>query len=199
MKNSHGPLQVFAIVALAAAGTIMVGCGIPSGNVRSIETQDLPESLRGETAAGADAPAPDEDNWTGELFWVLDSFLIPAQVTLAGQPNPTALLEALEVGPPKTFLSLRSAITDTGFIGSTSISDGTIVVNLDSEFSSTLGPEQAIAIGQLVGTFTSLPDVDAVRFSVDGQFIDVPTPDGGLLSRPVTRNDYADILVVSEP
>ena len=56
------------------------------------------------------------------------------------------------------------------------------------------GLDEVLAIGQIVFSLTSLSNVDAVTFQVGGTLVSVPRPDGVLLARPVTSDDYSELL-----
>ena len=56
-----------------------------------------------------------------------------------------------------------------------------------------------LAIGQLVGTLTSLPGIDEVEFYVSGVLIDVPAPNGEVLTGAVSRTDFTDIMPSARP
>ena len=73
---------------------------------------------------------------------------------------------------------------------STSERDGEVVVELDE----VTGTDQVLAIGQIVMTLTSLPDVTSVRFVRDGETVAVPLPDGSLVRRALDPDDYSPLL-----
>ena len=68
--------------------------------------------------------------------------------------------------------------------------DDTVVV----ELAEVTGPDQVLAIAQVVMTLTSLPGVDSVQFVRDDETVEVPLPDGTLVRRPLTAADYSSLL-----
>jgi spore germination protein GerM len=53
-----------------------------------------------------------------------------------------------------------------------------------------VGPDQSLAIAQVVFTATQQPGVTGVRFEIDGKPIDVPTAAGVQVPGPVNRASY---------
>ena len=51
-----------------------------------------------------------------------------------------------------------------------------------------------LAVGQLVLSLSSAPGVDGIRLVTSGEAVDVPLPDGALADRPVTADDYVELL-----
>ncbi len=56
-----------------------------------------------------------------------------------------------------------------------------------------------LAVGQLVLTVTSVPEITEVVLTSEGTTIDAPLPGGVLTDRPLTAEDYRDLLVASSP
>jgi spore germination protein GerM len=69
------------------------------------------------------------------------------------------------------------------------------VVDLEAAVSDLPADRQLLAVAQVVCALTSQPGVGQVRFTLDGERIDVPREDGALTGSPVTREDYADLIV----
>jgi spore germination protein GerM len=72
------------------------------------------------------------------------------------------------------------------------LSDGVATVSVTPGFPGLSGGNQLLAVAQVVWTLTELPTVTAVRFSVDGTPVEIPTDDG-LTDRPVDRDDYRSV------
>ena len=51
------------------------------------------------------------------------------------------------------------------------------------------------AVAQIVLTATSVPGVDAVLLTLDGDPVEAPLPSGELTSAPLTETDYEPLLV----
>jgi hypothetical protein len=82
----------------------------------------------------------------------------------------------------------------TRFLG-LGIEDGTATVDLTSEFESGGGSASMFGrLAQVVYTLTEFETVRRVRFSLDGEPVDVFSGEGIVLDQPVTREDYAELL-----
>ncbi len=64
-------------------------------------------------------------------------------------------------------------------------------VDLRGALDRAVGADRIDALAQMVYTLTELPPITRVRFELEGEPIEVPTRDGELTSRAVTRADYA--------
>lgn len=69
---------------------------------------------------------------------------------------------------------------------------GTAVVAVTHEFGALAGASQLLAVGQIVWTATGVCCATGVEVLLDGRRLSLPT-DGGLVTRPVTRDDYRSI------
>jgi spore germination protein GerM len=70
-------------------------------------------------------------------------------------------------------------------------------VAVTREFTGLGGGNQQLAVAQIVWTVTEFPGVQQVRFSIDGQPLEVPT-DEGLTDQPVDRDDYRSVAPPSD-
>ncbi|MGD2052292.1 MAG: Gmad2 immunoglobulin-like domain-containing protein [Acidimicrobiia bacterium] len=75
------------------------------------------------------------------------------------------------------------------------IEDGIATVDLPAAFEAGGGTAMMMGrLAQVVFTATQFPEVDGVRFAIDGQVVDVITSEGIVVDRPQTRADYVDLL-----
>lgn len=75
---------------------------------------------------------------------------------------------------------------------------GTVVVSATRQFAALSGPDQLLAVAQVVWTLTGLPGVDSVRLTIEGERVEVPT-DRGLRRGLVDRDDYSSVAPVRHP
>lgn len=107
-------------------------------------------------------------------------------------------------GLEPSFVGLATPITrtqsDAGYrsalpVASTplhgTVVDGVARVDLPSGFERISVHEQALAMAQLVFTVTANSLATSVQLVQDGRALPVPAPGGQLVTRPVTRVDYA--------
>jgi spore germination protein GerM len=130
------------------------------------------------------------------LYWVADGRLASEPVSFAAPPSPSTLVTLLERGVPPGGVNqgLRSALSGTDAIRSVELQEGTAVVEVRTALTELPERDQLLAVAQIVASLTSSPTTDAVEFRLDGRLLDVPTPDGTLVRRPLRREDYASLL-----
>ena len=81
------------------------------------------------------------------------------------------------------------------------LSDGTVTIDLGGDAEAPAGQESRRAVAQIVLTATSLPEVEEVLLTRDGEPVDAPLPSGELTSQPLSAADYEPLLTptVSPP
>lgn len=189
-------VAVSFVLALAA-------CGLPEGsNLTTVQDSDVPYNLLDpqgpRSAPGGDAaPVPVQ---VPVVFWLRkDERLVPSAVDAACTDGAAAVvgqvLVALAVSPTPEERTdgLASAIPPSAQLELLGLDDGVAQIELDPV---TLGDAEQLplAVGQLVLSVTSAPDVDAVSLLTSGRSVDVPLPGGALAARPVTADDYGSLL-----
>lgn len=180
-------LAVAAFTALAVA--VLGACGVPERQLDAIDREELPAALR-EPSTTTTSVGTDEVV-VAQVLWIAGKELVPESVLFEAGPDVGRLLAVLERGPGDND-RLRSALSDEA-IEEVTERDGTAVV----ELAEITGPDQVLAVGQLVLTLCSLPDIDQVRIVRDGDAVEVPLPDGTLVRRPLTAADYSSLLASS--
>lgn len=154
------------------------------------------------TGADTTLPAPT----SLEVWFARGEELASVSRTHEATPRvATAAIEALLAGPTRTE---RASGFDTAIPAGTrllgiSIKGGVAIVDLTSEYQSGGGSlSMQVRLGQVVYTLTQFPTVKAVSFRLDGTPVNVFSSEGIVLSHPVGRGDYKDLLpviVVSQP
>lgn len=177
---------------------------MPTTGPAEVPADELPSALRASSTTtgtvdrseeGADADLPTET----AVFWVSDDRLVAEPVTFAWAPGPARLLAILAAGPGSAGgRQLRSAVPPESPPRLVSIRGGVAVISVPSSFVDSSGRDQALAVGQVVATLTSLPAVDGVEVWLGGEPVAVPTGDGSLVRRTLTMRDYAELLSPSD-
>jgi Sporulation and spore germination/Immunoglobulin-like domain of bacterial spore germination len=117
----------------------------------------------------------------------------------------TAAMQALLAGPSRSELQtgLGTSIPEGTRLLGIAIGKGVATVDLTSQYQSGGGSRSMQArLGQVVYTLTQFPTVNAVRFHLDGEPVNVFSGEGIVLDHPVGRSDYQDLLpaiVVTKP
>jgi spore germination protein GerM len=109
--------------------------------------------------------------------------------------SPTAALTTLLEWPQHDRGGLTTAINDrTRLLRPVDVTNAIATVLLSRDFVDVPARQELLAVAQVVYTATAVGGIAAVRFVVDGSSIEVPGGDGRLVTRPVGRSDYPDLL-----
>lgn len=207
-------LRTGAVVATTiVAMTAFNGCGVPEdASDRPVNKADVQFGLldpivttTSTTTTTTRLPPPSIPRSTTTLpaFW-LDLYLVQNQ-KLVGVRRPigvestvAAVLDALQHPTPEEMLGgRRSELTDAGLVLSASSGGGSANVELGESFTSLLGSNQQLAIGQIVYSLTEVAGIGSVAFSLGGSALEVPGIDGGLISGPISRDDLVSLVAES--
>jgi hypothetical protein len=174
-----------ALVLLVAA-VLMAGCGV--------RPQDQPEQVI--TVAPPSVEAGADSRPVGPrltVFFVRDAVLAPVQRT-TDAATTVAALDLLVEGPTRAEVGtgIRTALAPEVVGVEQPFPDRVATVAVTRGFTGLTGGNQLLAVAQVVWTLTDLPTVAAVRFTVDGAPVEVPTDDG-LTDLPVDRDDYRTV------
>ena len=112
-------------------------------------------------------------------------------------PSPVSLgdvVAALVAGPTSEVgRDLRTALSEE-LVEDADTRGGVATVAVTKSFKDLATSEQRLAVAQLVVTLTGRPGVGQVSFTIDGEPVPVPTGDGLLAGRPVSRDDFTSLL-----
>ena len=130
-----------------------------------------------------------------QIFLVApNGHLVPSTREVAVPATLSEILGALLAGPTATesafgFQSFLSG--GTGVQVKATVAKGVATVDfLSTNPVQVVGPDQTLAIAQVVYTATQQPGVRSVSFEIAGQGIQVPTASGAQVPGPVSRADY---------
>jgi hypothetical protein len=179
---------------LAAVLVLLAGCGIPADRHPVAVPGGVVRPALGPTAT---TPTPET---RATVFFVQAEQLVPVARSTT-RPDLQAVLDVLFIGPTETELAagLRTAISNQTTVRSVRTYASTVVIDLTTTFVEVGGPEQILALGQIVLTATATPGVTDVRFQLEGQPVEVPRADGTLSSGPLSANDYESLREPSGP
>ena len=187
--------RLVAVVLVLA--TVTAGCGVRSdSSARDLSASRVPYGLLEDapTTTTTSPPTPSVAR-TGVLVYFIREDRMVARAREVNAPATVAkALTALLFGvqEDEAAAELRSAIDPTASMQARALDPATYEVDLSAEFSKGPTSEQVLALAQIVYTATALPGVTAVRFTLDGVPIEVPTGSGSLTSTPVGRDAFAE-------
>jgi hypothetical protein len=111
------------------------------------------------------------------------------------------LLGQLAMGPSAQELAdeLSTALPPEVELRVSDIAGGTVTVDIAGPVDAPTGTETRLAVGQIVLTATSVPEVRAVLLTREGEPIEAPLPGGELTSEPLTADLFTPFLTPAAP
>jgi hypothetical protein len=196
----------------AAVCIALVSCGVPtqdlakplaSGVIAPPALPASPSPSPSPTDSQSVAPSPTVTSDPVELWFAGDAGLVPVLTAVEPANSAEAVVAGLVAGPPEDE-QLRTVAVDplTGlplisvFLDEVteSVNPGDVNIALSPEFAALPPNEQVLVLGQLVLSIAG-EGLGTVAF-VDqtGSPVAVPLPDGRLLDRPATVEDYRSLI-----
>nr|WP_275585893.1 GerMN domain-containing protein [Geodermatophilus sabuli] len=107
-----------------------------------------------------------------------------------------ALLTDLAAGPTaaERDLQLSTALPPDVELSVTDVSDPTVTIDISGAADAPAGLASRRAVAQIVLSATSVPGVDAVVLTLDGERVEAPLPSGELTPAPLTADSYTVLL-----
>lgn len=183
------------LLFMLTAVLIATSCGIPEDDAAiEIPETTLPVELVGGPAAVPDAA----EGATDRIIWMVDETDILEPVERAISSTPDAIMDSLLQGtfPVEREKGISSAIPrGTGYNPPISVDAESQIAFVDLTAGSlqSLGrQEREVAYAQIVTSLDELPEIRAVNFTIDGQFVSVQTSDGATTpGQAVSRSDFS--------
>ena len=195
---------------LAAVGALALltlgGCGVPtSGEPTTIPASDVPYGLA--------SPSPTAPSGSTGQTMLAESgiYLVTTEDDLEPRGRELApggveerldeLLGQLAAGPSAQELAdeLSTALPPEVELQVSDITGSTVTVDIAGPVDAPTGATTRLAIGQIVLTATSVPEVREVLLTREGEPIDAPLPDGELTSDPLTADQFTAFLTPPAP
>lgn len=183
-----GLAVVLAVVVMAGAG-----CGIPTdASPHPIPRDQVPFGLLRTPPPTTTTTMPAVSVPETIFLVAPDQHVTPVRRDLAVPATLTQVLGALLEGPTESesTAGIQSFLSGPGIQVTATVAAGTADVDFSANPVQVVGPDQILAIAQVVFTATALPGVSAVAFRIGGTPTQVPNGTGGLVSGPVGRADY---------
>lgn len=188
MSHPRRRLGVLLLVVL------LVGCGVRAqGEPEEVSPSDVPPGLLVPTAMSS-APSSPATAPAG-LYLVRVARL--ERVTVAvSRRDVRVVLEALFAGPSEVQRASgqRSAIRSDSRLVDVRVEGGVATVSTNDSFGALTGPEQILAVAQVVLTATEVPGVHGVMIALNGRPVVVPDVTGALVNGPARRADFLQLV-----
>ena len=192
----------WTVVTTLALAVLASACGVPTdASPNRLAASDLPASLTSTptTTPGARHPV----GALAQVYFVDADQLVARSRLVPGPRDVTGALGSLLDGPtlPEAVRGISTDVSAGTTVLAVHVDRGHAVIDLSAEFADTGGPDQILAIAQVVYTATAVPPVTSVSFELSDQPVSVPAGNGTLVVGPVNREDYASLLAPgqSEP
>jgi hypothetical protein len=204
------------VLALVVVAVVTAGCGIPTDDQpRDIPEQALPPPVRDRATSSTTSSTRPSSAQQVELYFVREAGasqavdrLEPVTAPIAAPTNqaelPRLVIEELIRARPEDFglagIAVNALPSDT-IVLNAALNEG--VLDLDLTALGIDNPRLRLAIAQIVFTacegITSM-DINAVRFSFDGEPAAVPTEAAGTVQpgTAVSPSDYPQLAQPSE-
>ncbi len=180
----------------AVLALVVVGCGVPSRAAPStVDPSEVPYGLLAE-ASPDPSPHMDDPALAGRprTFYTSGERLVGVPLDSSLPAPLPAVIEALSNGPDPESRDrgLGTAIPPGLTLAVIRVEQGTATIDLRGE-PGPVGEQGPLAVGQIVLTATSVPTVDRVLLTRQGQPLEAQLPDGGLTSAPLSAPDFAGL------
>jgi hypothetical protein len=161
---------------------LVAGCGVSSQDAPvSVPTERLP------AAAGTPSAGRPGVTSTGVLYLCREDQLEPVEFLFEGQGLAGRISALLMLPAPPE--GLRTAIPAGTSLEGVQQDGAVVTLELSEQVLRLRGPDQQLALAQLVYTATEVPGVQALRLSVAGKLVPLPDQSGRLVERPLQRED----------
>lgn len=204
-------LPNLAIWAIAA--TALVGCGVPlQDSPQALPPEVIPPPVVAPTQSPSPSPTVSESPSPTasptpiveviDLYFIREDGLVPLASDVPSPVDTQIVLDGLTAGPPAE-TGLRTVVVDplTGSAlvssfttdGDEALAQATIAVT--PAFSSLPPAEQVLLLGQVVMSLSAAGYATVAVVDQAGSALAVPLPDGRLLDRPATEQDYSGLVL----
>ncbi len=190
-----GARRLLAAVAVTGSVLSAAACGIPTAaGPTPIARSDVPYHLLDPRTTSSSVPGVAPAVGVPEqIFLVAPSgHLVSATREVAVPAALGQVLGALLAGPTATESAsgVQSYLSGAGVDVTATQTGGIATVRFTADPIQVVGPDQTMAIAQVVYTATQQPGITGVEFEIDGKPIEVPTAAGAQVPGPVGRADY---------
>ncbi|WP_369255155.1 GerMN domain-containing protein [Geodermatophilus amargosae] len=197
----RAPARLVTVATLVA----LAGCGVSTGGApEAIAPSDVPYGLLS-SAPTSTAPSPVPPLGDRPRVYLLtpDDVVVPTGRDVAEGDLRTRLddlLAQLAAGPTSGERDgeLTTALAPGVGLAVAAVDGDTVTIDLTGPGEVPSGLQSRLAVAQIVLTATSLPEVEAVLLTRDGDPLEAPLPSGELSADPLEAADY-DPLLVSPP
>lgn len=188
-------MKLVAQVAAGVVGVVLVAsCGVP-GQGAPVTITQVPYDLTSPSPGPTTTPDP-RGTARPYVYLVRDQVVVPVKARSDRPDLPDVavkdVLAQLGDGPSQSEreAGLSTALGPGTSIRLTGIARGVATVDLAPGDQVPAASRVPLAVAQVVLSVTSVPGVDQVLVTRDGQPVELPVPGGALTGAPVSARDY---------
>lgn len=179
-------------VSLALACLLLSACGVRAQDgPELLPPEVLPSELRAPAASSSGAPRTAPTTTTVSVYLVEGDRLVEETRPARRRDVQDALVALLTAGEAQG--SRRSAVPPGTVVERAEVRGDLLSLELSAQFRQVRGPDQVLAVAQVVWTATEFPPVREVELLVDGRPIELPIEQGEVASGPAGRDDYLSV------
>lgn len=194
MNRLMARVRLASCVVVAA---VLVACGVPADSEpRRLAAKDVPFGLlEAAPSTTATTAPPTAQSVSVEVFFLATDRLRPVARNVIAPPTVGKVVNALLEGvrEEEVAAGLRSAINPQTKLLLARLAEGVARVDLSRAFAQATIQDQIVSLAQVVFTATAVPGVAGVLFTLEGEPVEVPTPDGSLARGPLGRDEFAPL------
>jgi hypothetical protein len=190
-----------AVAAVLSVLLALAGCGVPtSGEPDAIPSSEVPFGLASPAPSSPAATSAPVQVGEPRIYLVEpnDALVPVAREVPEGTVHDrlAILLKYLSTGPTNTEKRHRisTALPPDVVLRVRDLTDERATIDISGPADAPSGKGSRRAVGQIVLTATSLPEVHQVLLTTDGTPIEAPLPSGELTSQPLTASDYSVLI-----
>jgi Sporulation and spore germination len=193
-----------AAVLAGLLAALVSACGVPTGGApETIPPSAVPYGLASSAPSAPAATSSPVSLDEPRVYLVGEGdALVPRARDTTGdgvRERLESLLAALAEGPTRGERGdgLATALPPRARLTVADLDGGTATIDITGSDAAPSGKESRRAVGQIVLTATSLPDVTAVLLVQGRTPVEAPLPSGELTTAPLTAADYAALQTPS--
>ena len=184
------------VVLILSLAIVTASCGIPTQDAPStISKGAIPFNLLSPSSPTTTAATvPPVASVSEPIYLVAPTqHLSPVFRNVAPPANLTQIIGALLEGPTsaESSVGLQSFLTGKSSDVVATVLNGIATVNFTTNPVQVVGPNQILAISQVVFTTMAQPGITGVLFEISGTAVEVPTAGGAQVPGQVTDITYA--------
>lgn len=187
----RNPLLLASGLVLAVA---LTACGVQADDgPRRLATEKVPYGLLEAAPATTTTTVVGVPIVPVPVFFVHGDRLRAVSRTVTDPVTVGKAIDALLNGPreDESAIGIRTAVSPRTKLLVARLEDGVARLDLSADFALGQVQQQIPSLAQMIFTATAVPGVNAVRFTIEGEPVEVPTPEGHVAVGALGRDAFS--------